>query len=152
KLGARGRFVNWLVARDHTAWANVETDVKSRTAVTETFRTTGSAPEKVVDAATTPMLSDIGEGPFDAPAVLDAPPVGLVAAKPGWIGTVGTPGASSESIVKLDPATGRSTKVATVKTRPAGKLEANIVYEGALYLLIGQIEDSATATVYRIAL
>jgi hypothetical protein len=147
-----GQVVNWLAAEGHTAWANVETVLSTGTAVTETFASPGSPPETVIDGAETPRPSDIGQGPFDAPAVLDAPRIGLLTVVPGWLGTVGTLGAPSETVISLDAATGGFSKVVTVKTLPIANLEADIVYSGALYLLTGQYSGGAAATVYRVPL
>jgi hypothetical protein len=70
---------------------------------------------------------DLGQGAFDERHVLDAPGFGLVAAKPGWLGTVGTGGASSETVVKLDPTTGGFSNVVSFPTQQE-VAEANIVY------------------------
>jgi hypothetical protein len=146
----KGQYVNWLVASGHTAWANVSVTGQNGAALTETFTSAASKPLVVTNAAKTPSPTNIGGGPADAPAVLYAPGFGLIAALPGRIGTVGTYGASSEQIVKLDPTNGQFSKVVSFGT-PAGTVDANIVYGGALYLLIGA-EDSPHATLYRVAL
>jgi hypothetical protein len=52
--------------------------------------------------------------------------------------------------VKLDPTDGGFSKVVGFGT-PQGTVDANVVYGGALYLLIGA-EDSLDATLYRVAL
>jgi len=146
----KGRYVNWLVASGHTAWANVAVNGPSGSPLTETFRSPTSKPLVVADAAKTPIPSNIGQGPVDAQAVLYARGFGLITALPGRIGTVGTYGASSEQIVRLDPTNGRFSRVASFAT-PEGTVDANVVYGGALYLLIGA-ERSSHATIYRIAL
>jgi len=146
----KGQYVNWLVATGHTVWANVSVDGPDGTALTETFTSSTSKPLVVTNPAKTPSPSNIGGGPTDAPAVLYAPGFGLIAALPGRIGTVGTDGAPSEHIVKLDPTDGQFSKVVSFRT-PEGTVDANLVYGGALYLLLGA-EDSSAATLYRVPL
>jgi len=146
----KGQYVNWLVASGHTVWANVSVDGPGGTALTETFPSPASKPRVVTNPAKTPSPSNVGEGPSDAPAVLYARGFGLIAALPGRIGTLGTVGASSEQIIKLDPTNGQFLRVVSFGT-PQGTVDANIVYGGALYLLIGA-EDSLRASLYRVAL
>lgn len=135
--GDASSFVNWLVAAGHTVWANVTTDRQLGAIVTETFATPSSKPLSITDAKNTPSPSDIGEGAFDEQPVLDVSGFGLVAAKPGWIGTVGTGGASSETVVKLDPTMGGFSTVVSFPTQE-GVVEANVAYGGALYCLSPQ--------------
>jgi hypothetical protein len=146
----KGQYVNWLVASGHTAWANISVDGPEGTAMTVTVTSPASKPLAVTNPAKTPSPSNVGEGPADAPAVLYAPGFGLIAALPGRIGTLGTVGASSEQIVKLDPSNGQFSKVASFGT-PEGTVDANVVYGGALYVLIGA-ERSSHATLYRVPL
>lgn len=149
--GGASSFVNWLVAAGHTAWANVTTNQQLGTIVTETFTTPSSKPLSVTDAKNTPAPSDIGEGAFDEQPVLDVSGFGLVAAKPGWLGTVGMGGASSETIVKLDPTTGGFSNVVSFPTQQ-GVAEANIVYGSALYLLVSPGMGLTKTELYRVPL
>jgi hypothetical protein len=70
---------------------------------------------------------------------------------PGWLGTVGTGGAPSQQIVKLDPTNGRFSEVSTFSTPPQGVVQANVVYDRALYVLEGS-QGSTVATLYRVPL
>jgi hypothetical protein len=142
--------VNWLVTDGHVAWVTIKTGVASDAQVTETFSSPTAKPEIVADVRAEPELTDLGEGSFDVPPVIEAPGFGLVGFVPGWLGTVGTSGAAHEQIVKLDPSTGRFSVVARVSTAPAATVEANIFADGALYLLVNSA--SGGATLYRIAL
>ena len=146
----KGQYVNWLVASGHTAWANVSVDGPDGTALTETFISPASRPLVVTNRAKTPNPSNLGGGPADAAAVLYSPGFGLVAALPGRVGTVGTVGAPSEQIIKLDTTSGEFSKVVSFGT-PQGTVDANVIYGGVLYLLIGA-EASLHAIVYRVAL
>ncbi len=146
----KGQYVNWLVASGHTAWANVSVNGPNRSCPNGDVHNAASKVLVVTNAAKTPSPTNIGGSPADAPAVLYAPGFGLIAALPGRIGTIGTYGASSEQIVKLDPTNGQFSKVVSFGT-PAGTVDANIVYGDALYLLIGA-EESSHETLYRVAL
>jgi hypothetical protein len=147
--GGMSSFVNWLAAAGHSAWANVTTNQQLGTVVTETFTTPSSKPRSVTDAKDTPSPSDIGEGASDEQPVLDVSGIGLVAAKPGWLGTVGTGGASSETVIKLDPTSGGFSNVVSFPTQQ-GVVEANIVYDGALYLLVSPGMGSTKTVLYRV--
>lgn len=149
--GGASSFVNWLVAAGHTAWANVTTNQQLGTVVTETFTTPSPKPLSVTDAKNTPTPSDIGEGAFDEQPVLDVSGFGLVAAKPGWLGTVGTGGASSETVVKLDSTTGGFSNAVSFSTQQ-GVVEANIIYGGALYLLVSPGMGLTNTVLYRVSL
>jgi hypothetical protein len=149
--GGESSFVNWLVAAGHTAWANVTTNQQLGTIVTEKFTAAGSKPLSVTDAKNTPAPSDIGEGAFDEQPVLQVSGSGLVAAKPGWLGTVGTGGASSETVVKLDPTTGGFSNVVSFPTQQ-GVLEGNVVYGSALYLLVSPAMGLTKTVLYRVPL
>jgi hypothetical protein len=146
-----GQGVNWMVAAGHTAWVNVTTNLKATTIVTETFNTATSKPLTVADGAKTPAPSNIGEGPTDAPPVLYARGNELVAALPGWLGTVGTGGAPSQQVVTLDPTSGGFSEVSTFATPTQGVVQANVVYDGALYVLVSS-QGSANAMLYRVPL
>jgi hypothetical protein len=142
--------VSWIAAVAHTAWAGAAHDGQQG-AITETLSSPDSRPQIVHDPAGTPVPSDIGEGPYDAAPVLTAPGVGLVAAQPGWLGDAGLNNAEPQTILKLDPATGRATKLTSVSISQAGSLEANIVFGHQLYLLVGKQQGStAAAVLYRV--
>jgi hypothetical protein len=77
-----GDYVNWLVAAGRAAWANVQagTDTEDITS----FPTPGSAPVTVTVAATNANVpTNVGEGPSDAPPVLDDPGSGSFTLGPG---------------------------------------------------------------------
>lgn len=141
----RGEYLNWLVTSAGATWADVQTGDRSQ--LIETFSGPRAAPSAVEVAGTNAQVpSNFGEGPFDAPPVLYAPGPGLVYAWPGWRGySVG--GSSQQDIVKLDPATGRTTKL-SVLAAPGGAVQANLVYGGDFYLLVGT-QGGGEATLYR---
>jgi hypothetical protein len=143
----RGEYVNWVVAAGHTSWVNLCVNRTSRAANTETFTSPTAAPKLVRDAAATPVPTDIGEGPFDAAPVPFAGGIGLVAAVPGWIGD-GAATTSDEKVVRLDPATGLSSSLVPSGAVPLLDLEANVVFDGSLYLL-GAPDEPGEATLYR---
>ena len=143
-----GLHVNWLLASGHGAWADVQAGKGSQSV--ETFSGPNTAPATVRVAGNGTQVPDnIGEGPFDAPPLMYAPGTGLVYAWPDWAQS-SWPGTSQESIVKLDPATGRTAKMATFGT-PFGSLQANLVYGGAAYVLMSN-QGATEATLYRIPL
>ena len=145
-------YANWIVAAGHRAWVDVEVGRRAGSSVIETFPTPESAPRKVAEAPGSPRPSSIGLGPADVPPVLELPGVGLVALVPGWLGTAGAVGngARSETLVRLDPATGESTRIASFSTVPDGLVEADAVIGGALYVLTAAGEPAAL-TLYRIS-
>ena len=85
----------------------------------------------------------------DAPPVLDDPGLGLVYAWPGWLRTL-VGGALEQEILRVNTATGRSSKLIGFTT-PLGALQANVVYNGAFYVLVGD-QALAHATLYRVQL
>jgi hypothetical protein len=145
-----GQYVNWIATDARRAWVSITKTVAGGTEVTETFTTPGGKPLSVTDSAMTPRLLDIGEGPPDAAPVLYVSGFGLVGAVSGWLGTVGTNGALAQRIVKLDPTDGKFAVVETVTTAPRGDVQANLAFDGVLYLLEGG--GSSVATLYRIRL
>jgi len=147
----KGQSVNWLVASGHTAWANVLAGNSTTTGQTVTFLTPASKPLAVVGSPNTPPLIDIGEGPPDATPVLDVPGIGLIGVSPGWLGSAGRLPSQQQQIVKIDPATGRSTIIATFDLQPRAVYMANVVYGNALYVLAGA-NGSQRGSLYRIAL
>ena len=80
--------------------------------------------------------------------MLEAPGIGLVATMPGWDGQFSaTP--ASESVIRIDPLTGRDSRLASVQDLPAEDFWAYVFYDGALYLL-AHANGMGTATLYRI--
>ncbi len=143
-----GLHVDWLLASGHGAWADVQTGRASQSV--ETFSGPHTAPATVRVAGNGTQVPDnLGEGPFDAPPLMYAAGTGLVYAWPDWAQS-SWPGTSRESIVKLDPATGRTGEVATFGT-PFGSLQANLVYSDAAYVLMSD-QGVTEATLYRIPL
>jgi hypothetical protein len=63
----------------------------------------------------------------------------------------GQGGASSETVVKLDPPTGGFSNVVSFPTQQ-GVVEANIVYGGALYLLVSPGMGWTETVLYRVPL
>ena len=143
-----GDYVNWLVAAGTAAWANVQTGPNTEDITS--FPTPTSLPVTVTVAATNANVpTNIGEGPSDAPPVLDDPGLGLVYAWPGWLRTL-VGGALEQEILRVNTATGRSSKLIGFTT-PLGALQANVVYNGAFYVLVGD-QALAHATLYRVQL
>jgi hypothetical protein len=141
-----GDYVNWLVAAGTAAWASVQTGTDTEDITS--FPTPTSPRVTVTVAATNANVpTNIGEGPSDAPPVLDDPGLGLVYAWPGWMRTL-VGGATEQQILKINTATGRSSKLIGFTT-PFGSLQANVVYNGVLYLLVGA-QALAHATLYRV--
>ena len=142
-----GDYVNWLVAAGTGAWANVQTGPNTEDITS--FPTPTSPPFTVTVGATNANVpTNIGEGPSDAPPVLDDPGLGLVYVWPGWLRTL-VAGAPEQEVLKINTSTGRSSKLIGFTT-PLGSLEANVVYNGALYVLVGTA--LAHATLYRVQL
>ncbi len=141
---AQGDYVNWLVAAGHTAWVNMQTGARSE--VFATYPAPGPKPLSVAVAASNAQVpTNYGEGPSDAPPVMYDPGFGLIYAWPWWMGSLAR-GATEEAF-RVDPATGRRSKVLAFPM-PSASLQANLVYEGALYLLVGN-QALAAATLYR---
>lgn len=142
--------LNWLVAAGHTTWVSWKADRGGIGAsTTATFRSPRRPARLVRVAPSKSAPLDIGEGSYDTAPVLDLPTVGLVAAEPGWLETLGTAGTSTEAIVALDPATGGKRTFARITTRPAGTLEGNVVAQDSLYLL--EAARGSSVILYRIA-
>ena len=81
------------------------------------------------------MLTDIGEAPFDASPVLYDSTLGLVAAVPGWLGSFGVGPAPHQEIERIDPRSGSFTHVASPIRGATANFEANVDYDGSLYVL-----------------
>ena len=143
-----GEYVNWLVAARTAAWANVQTGANSEDITS--FPTPTSPPLSVTVAATNANVpTNIGEGASDAPPVLYDPELGLVYAWPGWLRTL-VGGAPEQEVLRINTSTGRSSKIIGFTT-PLGSLQANVVYNDALYVLVGT-RLLSHATLYRVQL
>src|SRR5665213_2536152 len=141
-------YLEWLTAAGHTAWADVVSGGMTGVNRFETFKSPTSI-SRSVNAPAKNEPSDIGEGHADAPPVIDVPGVGLVAALPGWLGSVSN-GSTTQELVTLDPATGRQHHLVTLHTE-GGTLEANLYYGGAFYVLV-HYSGSLPADLYRVQL
>lgn len=147
-LGLSGANVNWIVAVGHTAWIGLLTSSPKAVEEMATYSSPTAPPRIAVDRRGTPAPTELGQGSFDQQPVLDAPGIGLVALAPGWLDSIDAP-ASLEQVLKIDPTTGASSVLATFHLSPAGSVVGNLIYNGALFALVG---DGAYAKVYRIKL
>ena len=84
-----GRAVNWLVASGHSAWASVAPNSPSGAEQIVTFGSNTLEPLNIVNGPTNEQLTNIGEGPADAPPVQSVPGFDLIGISPGWLGSVG---------------------------------------------------------------
>jgi hypothetical protein len=142
-----GGRVDWLAAFGHTAIAAVSDYSRSTETSIDTLQGPTGHP-LIVKTGNAWQPTNIGEGPFDAPPVLEAPGIGLVAAMPGWDGQFSeTP--VSESVLRIDPLTGRDSRLALLKDLAAEDFSAYVFYDDALYLL-AHANGMGTATLYRI--
>jgi len=142
-----GGRVDWLVAFGHTAIAAISQPGDTAERAIDTFRSASKSP-RTVKTGSTWEPSSIGEGPADAPPVIDAPGLGLLATKPGWDGQYSeTP--TSESVLRINPESGHDAQVAALKGLSAADFIAYAYYNNALYLL-AHSNGSGTATLYRV--
>ena len=142
-----GGRVDWLVASGHTAIGAISQPNNTAVSAIDTFQSASKLP-KTVKTGSTWEPSSIGEGPADAPPVIDVPGAGLLATKPGWDGQFSeTP--TSESVLRINPQTGHNSQVAVLKSLSAADFIAYVYYKDALYLL-AHSNGSGTATLFRV--
>lgn len=144
-----GAHLDWIVASGHTTWVSWEADGGSGPSTLATYDSPGGPPRLARVPASNSAPVDIGEGTYDSAPVLDLQSVGLVAAEPGWLQTIGTAGTANETVVAFDAATGEQRTFARIAVRPAGILEGNAVAGDTLYLLVGT--SGSSVSVYRVA-
>jgi hypothetical protein len=141
-----GGRVNWLVASRHTAIASIAQPNDNAVSAIDIFRSP-SKPPQTVKTGSAWEPSSIGEGPADAPPVIEAGSA-LFSSKPGWDGQFSeTP--TSESIVRIDSQTGRDSQITSIDGLQAADFVAYVFDEGALYLL-SHANGAETATLYRV--
>jgi hypothetical protein len=142
-----GGRVDWLVASGHTAIATISEPNDTTVSAIDTFSTPSVSPQ-TIKTGTTWEPSSIGEGPADAAPVIEASDTNLLAAEPGWDGQFSeTP--TSESVIGINPATGRETRIASLPGLLAADFVADTFYDGVLYLL-SHANNASTATLYRV--
>jgi hypothetical protein len=142
-----GGRVDWLVASGHTAIAAVGESNNAVDSSIDIFQGL-SRPPQIVKTGNAWEPASLGEGPADAPPVVEAPGIGFVATMPRWDGQFSETSAS-ESVIRIDPLTGRDSRLASVQDLPAEDFWACVICDGALYLL-AHANGIGTATLYRI--
>jgi hypothetical protein len=141
-----GDYAAWLAAAGHTAWATLIGASKNGADVVDTFSSPTSKPHVATLSATADVPVESGQEPFDAQPVLVDPHGGLFFVMAGYVGHR-YQAVVYQRIFTFNPANGRESKIAAVRT-PKGTLQANIEYDGSLYLLTGG--ESLDATLFRV--
>jgi hypothetical protein len=147
----KGDFVGWLVASDHTARVFFVDDPITNAGEINSVSParTRAMPTVVHLGANTNVPREDAEEGFDAEPVLTTQRYGLIFISP--LISSASEAVGTEQVFTFDSATGHLTKIATFAT-PFGYLQANIVYNGSLYLLIGGEQSVNYATLYRVKL
>ena len=141
-----GDYVTWLAAAGHSAWANLVGTNNSGTEVTDSFNGPTAKPHVVTVGSKTIMPIETGQEPFDGQRVLVDTNRSLFFITTEYNGSKPS-NLTKVQIFEFNPSKGAESKIASLSTS-RGTVQASVVFEGALYLLIGG--QSLSATLYRV--
>lgn len=141
-----GDYATWLAAAGHSAWATL-VGANSGTEVTDSFNAPTAKPHVVTVGSKTIVPIETGQEPFDAQPVLVDSNRDLFFITKEYSTKSSTSIGTYEQIFEFDPSKGTESKIASLHTA-RGSLQAAVVYEGSLYLLIGG--QSLSATLFRV--